>query len=168
MKSLKAWCLLKGKSLIYFSISLCIICSAFVILLLPLPQWLQFLAGIPLFLLSWRFFILANRISGSIFHNVQFPDSNQNSEKTIYVNSGTYNESMNAQGDYVDGDKIEGDYVYGHKYVNTFTSLNFNQGASEAIREVRDTLEKILTNYKDFNFAQQRIIDDLICRGDKV
>jgi hypothetical protein len=148
MNRLKSWYLLQGKSIAYSIVAALIaIISLWSGSLQWLPFAIKFLLGLAGFRLVIHFFLLSYNISNSFMR-----EGSQKGDRNVEFTSGTYNESVN----------IHGDYIQGDKYINAFTSFNFSQGASDAIDEIRNILDKLAKQYGDKEYAQQKIIDDLV------
>ena len=159
MNRLKTWWLLQGKSVIY------IVYTIFLTLFFPywvslsyLPDFLKGAICLIGFGFAYRFFTLAQKVSNSIISRINLTESRQDNERVVDISSGTYNESVKNT-----SIKVEGDYVQGDKHINnTFKNFNFNQDATAAINEIQRTLTDLVKRFGDKEFAQQKVIDDLV------
>jgi GUN4-like len=155
MNAFQNWLLLRGKSIAYVLCAIvCSLISFWSSLLDFLPIFFKLILGISGYSLSIRFFILAYEISNSILRNSSNYYFNE-VNNVVNLPSGTYNESLN----------IDGDYVQGDKHVNIFKNFNFTQSPSAAIQEIREIILDFNQRCGDVNTAQQLIIDDLIRRS---
>ena len=153
MNGFKKWTLLQGKSVLYL-----IYAALFSFLALwsasfdYFPSPIRFFMGLIGLGLACRFFILASKVSNSILSGLPQAQSNKIDEKVINIDSGTYNESIS----------VNGDYVQGNKHVNIFKNFNFNQDPISAVEEIRRIVNNLSQTIRSSDFIRQKVTDDLI------
>ena len=151
MDIFQKWRFLQGQSIIYLVYALLFALLALWSSFLDyFPTPIRVLAGLTGLSFAVRFFILAGKVSNSILHGMS--QSHELNKRIIDISSGTYNESINVQGDYVQGDK----------YVNVFKNFNFNQDPIDAIEEIQKIVNDLSQTTGSSNFMRQKVTDDLI------
>jgi hypothetical protein len=152
MNRLKIWCLLQGKFFGYLSIVIFLVFLLFWIGQSWVPFPINILIGVIDFGFIYHLICLADNIADSPISDTKLNKRKNSIGKEIDISSGNYNESLNIQGDYVQGDK----------YVNTFENFNFSQDPSQAIEEIRAILADLTQEFGDRKYAQQKVADDLV------
>lgn len=150
MITLKSWWLLSGRRLAYYSVA--------IFLFITVALWLERVEKIPEIAkatiavlalgVSCYFWNLGSKIAEPQLMQLCPSSVDQSSQRTIYTD--TYNESLQVNGDYIQGDKY-----------NIFNSFNFNQGASEAVGEMKNLLKRLEKQMGNGEYIQQQLIQDL-------
>ncbi|MGG6270662.1 GUN4 domain-containing protein [Leptolyngbya sp. AN03gr2] len=116
-----------------------------------MPRFVKTAIGIPMFSFSFYLWHLASKIADPQAQRVTPQTSEKSVDRSIHLGSGsTYNESLNVQGDYVQGDKY-----------NVFNHFNFDQDASSAVAEIEKLLKQLEKKVSHPETVQQQTIQDL-------
>lgn len=153
MLTFRSWRLLLGKKYAYYCFA---IIPPFIVALClgkveekNIPQLARVLIIAPAFGLSYyaarRGLKIAESLPKLSPRTIEeFPN------RVINISSGTYNESLSVQGDYVQGDKY-----------NIFNNFDFNQDSTSAVSEIEKLLRRLEKQIGSAETAQQKIIQDL-------
>ncbi|MBD2056451.1 GUN4 domain-containing protein [Oculatella sp. FACHB-28] len=149
MLAFKTWWLLTGKSVAYyFSPGLLLLCVA--VVALAIPKFPFKVVGFAFGLSSGLYLLkLGSNIAETIPQKASSHNPGDSTSRFISIDSGTYNESLNIHGDYVQGDK------------NIFNNFNFNQDLSSAVIKIKQLVGQVEKQVSSAENAQQRIVDDL-------
>lgn len=151
MLTFQGWLLLSGKKYAYY-------CFAFT-LFITVGLWLgkaeeiQYLVRVAISILSISLSCYISYKGSKIAEPLPKASSQRGEESpdhVINVGSGTYNESLNVQGDYVQGDKY-----------NIFNNFDFNQDSASAVGEIEKLLRLLEKQVGSAKIAQQKTIQDL-------
>jgi GUN4-like len=116
-----------------------------------LPTVIKVLIGAMSLLAVIHLFRLSYNISNSFMKESSSSHARDTLDRGINISAGNYTESLNIQGDYIQGDKN----------VNVFKNFNFGQDFSGTIEEIRNILDDLTQKYGNREYAQQKVIDDL-------
>lgn len=144
MKNIQAWLFLASKRTLYYF---------FALILLFIGTWFSLtgdnvaiiVLGCCAAVTSAYFYQLGKDLAEPLSHESRFDFS-----KYINIGQGTYNESINVDGDYVKGNK------------NIFNNFNFKQEPSDILSDLEATLGKLKSRFDNLEDASQKIIDDLV------
>ncbi len=152
MPNFGGWWLLSGKRFVYC-------CSAFTLSVAvalclgkveKIPQLTRVLIIAPALTMSLYIVNRGLKIAEHSLTKASSRSVEKFSDRVVNIGSGTYNESLNVQGDYVQGDKY-----------NVFNSFDFNQDSSSAVDEIQKLLRRLEKKIGSAETAQQKVIQDL-------
>lgn len=151
MLTFKGWWLLSGKKYAYYcsAITLFIVVTSFIGGVNVIPRLAR--ASISALTLGLSCYIGSRGLKiAESFPKPSPQNVEEAPDRVINIGSGTYNESLNVQGDYVQGDKY-----------NIFNSFDFNQEPASAMGEIEKLLRRLEKQIGSAEIAQQKTIQDL-------
>ncbi|MCY7274678.1 MAG: GUN4 domain-containing protein, partial [Phormidesmis sp. CAN_BIN44] len=147
------WWLLSGKKYAYYCFA---IIPPFIVALClgkveekNIPQLARVLIIAPAFGLSYYAARRGLKIAESL-PKLSPQNVGESPDRVINIGSGIYNESLNVQGDYVQGDKY-----------NIFNNFDFNRDSASAVGEIEKLLRLLEKKVGSAKIAQQKTIQDL-------